>query len=100
MRASLTARASAWLALEAARGDAIHYREEAMLALANEIPRAHSRPPTEFRTAKRIPDVRVLARAARVARDASALQTLRHWMRETGYRDSVTEGILGDGASS
>ena len=53
-----------------------------------------------FEQQRELPDVRVLARAARVARDASALQTLRRWMRETGYRDSVTEGILGDDASS
>ena len=32
---------------------------------------------------------------ALAARDAAALQALRAWLRETGYRDSVTEGILG-----
>jgi len=100
-RASLSARAMAWLALEAARGDAIHYREEALLALANEDPaRALAAATRNFEQQRELTDVRVLARAARVARDASALQTLRRWMRETGYRDSVTEGILGDGASS
>jgi len=100
-RASLCARAMAWLALEAARGDAIHYREEALLALANEDPaRALAAATRNFEQQRELPDVRVLARAARVARDTSALQTLRRWMRETGYRDSVTEGILGDDASS
>ena len=100
-RASLSARATAWLALEAARGDAIHYREEALLALANEdSARAVAAATRNFEQQRELPDVRVMARAARAARDAPALQTLRRWMRETGYRDSVTEGILGDDASS
>ena len=100
-RASLSARAMAWLALEAARGDAIHYREEALLALANEDPaRALAAATRNFEQQRELPDVRVLARAACAARDKSALQALQRWMRETGYRDSVTEGILGDDASS
>ena len=100
-RASLSARAMAWLALEAARGDAIHYREEALLALANENPaRALAAATRNFEQQRELPDVRVLARAACAARDKSALQALQRWMRETGYRDSVTEGILGDDASS
>src|SRR6185295_13071247 len=37
-RQELSARAASWLALEAARGDAIHYREEALLALADADP--------------------------------------------------------------
>ena len=100
-RASLSARAMAWLALEAARGDAIHYREEALLALANEDPaRALAAATRNFEQQRELPDVRVLARAACAARDKPALQALQRWMRETGYRDSVTEGILGDDASS
>ena len=99
--ASLTARAVAWLALEAARGDAIHHREEAMLALANANPaRALAAATRNFEQQRELPDVRVLARAAQAARDAKALEALRQWMRETGYRDSVTETILGDGTSS
>jgi Flp pilus assembly protein TadD len=100
-RASLSARAAAWLALEAARGDAIHYREEALLALADANPaRALAAATRNFTQQKELPDVRVLARAARAARDAQAQQALQRWLRETGYRDSVTEGILGDGTSS
>jgi Flp pilus assembly protein TadD len=100
-RASLTARAAAWLALEAARGDAIHHREEAMLALANADPaRALAAATRNFEQQRELPDVRVLARAAQAARDAKALEALRQWMRETGYRDSVTEAILGGGTSS
>jgi len=100
-RASLSARAAAWLALEAARGDAIHHREEAMLALVNANPAvALAAALRNFEEQRELPDVRVLARAAHAARDPQALQTLRRWLRETGYRDSVTESILGDGGRS
>jgi len=100
-RSNLSARATAWLALEAARGDAIHYREEALLALADaDTARALAAAVRNFEQQRELPDVRVLARAAHAARDASALEALQRWMRETGYRDSVTEGILADGASS
>ena len=47
-----------------------------------------------FEIQKELADVRVLARAARAANDATALSSLQLWLRETGYRDSVTEGIL------
>jgi Flp pilus assembly protein TadD len=100
-RANLSARASEWLALEAARGDAIHYREQALLALANANPaHAIAAATRNFEQQRELPDVRVLARAAVAAHDARAMQALRQWLRETGYRDSVTEGILGGGASS
>lgn len=100
-RAELSARATAWLALEAARGDAIHHREEALLALVNDSPaRALAAARKNFEAQRELPDVRVLARAALAADDATAMQTLRHWLRETGYQDSVTESILGDGARS
>jgi hypothetical protein len=100
-RANLSARAAEWLALEAARGDAVHYREEAMLELVNANPaRALAAATRNFAQQRELADVRVLARAARAARDVSAMQALQRWMRETGYRDSVTEGILGDDASS
>ncbi len=100
-RANLSARAAEWLALEAARGDAIHYREQALLELVNANPaRALAAATRNFEQQRELPDVRVLARASRAARDVSAMQALQRWMRETGYRDSVTEGILGDDASS
>lgn len=95
-RAGLAARAGEWLALEAARGDALHFREAAMLALVNEDPaRALAAARRNFEMQKELPDVRVLARAAHAARDAQALSTLRQWMLETGYRDSLTAGIVG-----
>jgi hypothetical protein len=100
-RMSLNARAASWLALEAARGDAIHYREAAMLALAGaDAASALAAATRNFEQQRELSDVRVLARAARAADDAKALGALKQWMRDTGYRDSVTEAILGDGMSS
>jgi len=94
-RAALAARAGSWLALEAARGDALHYREAAMLALVGgDAARALSAARTNFELQKELTDVRVLARAAREARDMQALSGLRQWMLETGYCDSVTTRIL------
>ena len=97
---ALTARADAWLALEAARGDAVHDREAAMLALANANPaRALAAARSEFRTAARAAR-RARAGACRLAaRDAQAHRSpARSGCVETGYRDAVTESIL-DGAA-
>jgi thioredoxin-like negative regulator of GroEL len=100
-RAALTTRANAWLALEAARGDAVHDREAALLALINEKPvKALEAARRNFELQRELPDVRVLARAASAARDTGALQFLREWLRSTGYRDSVTESILDSAARS
>jgi thioredoxin-like negative regulator of GroEL len=100
-RIALSARADAWLALEAARGDAMHYREAALLALVNGEPsRALEAARRNFEAQRELPDVRVLARAASAARDAGALQSLREWLQSTGYRDSVTESILANAARS
>jgi thioredoxin-like negative regulator of GroEL len=94
-RVALTARANAWLDLEAARGDAMHYREAAMLALASESPAlALDAARRNFANQKELPDVRVLARAASAARDAAALEELRAWLKATGFRDLTTENIL------
>lgn len=95
-RADLILRADGLLALEAARGDALHDREAAMLALAKGDPaRALSAARRNFEVQKELADIRVLARAARAARDAQALSALRQWLFETGYRDSVSAGIVG-----
>ena len=53
-----------------------------------------------FEGQKELADVRVLARAARAARDQPALSALRQWMNETGYRDSVTMSILDEHSRS
>lgn len=95
-RAALVARADSWLMLESARGDALHFREAAMLALVRGEPaRALVAARANFEIQKELPDVRVLARAAHEARDAQALSALRQWMHDTGYRDAVTESIVG-----
>ena len=95
-RADLLARANELLALEAARGDALHYREAAMLALVEgDAARALAAAHRNFEMQKELADIRVLARAARAARDASALSALRRWLLESGYRDSVSAGIVG-----
>jgi len=95
-RDALRARATAWLELEAARGDSIHAREAAMLALdGGDAAAALAAAQANFRSQKELADVRLLARAAVAAHDARARQQLQEWLRSTGYRDAVTENILG-----
>ena len=96
-RAGLAADAAAWLALEAARGDSIHGREGALLALMNgDAVAALAAARANFARQRELPDVRVLARAAVAAGDTPALQWLREWLVTTGYRDVVTARILAD----
>ena len=95
-RARLHALASSWLELEAARGDALHNREAALLALADgDAARALAAAEKNFVSQKELPDVRVLARAAIAAGDAAARARLADWLRTTGFADAVTENILG-----
>ena len=95
-RARLHALATSWLELEAARGDALHNREAAMLALQDGDPgRALRAAEKNFASQKELPDVRVLARAARAAGDQAAHARLAEWLRTTGFVDAVTEEILG-----
>ena len=94
-RAALIERAQDWLALEAARGDAIHHREAAMLALAMGQPAsALAEARRNFETQRELADVRVLARAVVSAGDANEKAALQRWLRATGYQDVVTETIL------
>jgi Flp pilus assembly protein TadD len=100
-RAALAARVNSWLALEIARGDKPHLREAAMFALANgDAARALAAARQNFEIQKELADVRVLARAARAANDGPALSALQSWLRGTGFRDSITEGILGESPAS
>lgn len=95
-RDRLHALATSWLDLEAARGDALHNREAAMLALQDgDAARALAAAEKNFVSQKELPDVRVLARAANAAGDAAALTRLADWVRSTGFVDGVTEEILG-----
>lgn len=95
--ASLRAQASALLVLEQQRGDASHRREAALLALeAGDAPTALAEAEANFLTQKELADVRILARAAVAAGDDDARGRLAGWLRATGYRDVVTERILGN----
>jgi thioredoxin-like negative regulator of GroEL len=99
-REALRAQAAAWLALEAARGDSIHAREAAMLALdGGDAVAALASAQANFRAQKELTDVRLLARTAIAAHDARARQQLAEWLRSTGYRDAMTENILDAAAS-
>ena len=98
-RDELRERAAAWLALETARGDAVHNREAALLALqAGDAARALAAAQANFTVQRELPDVRVLARAAVAANDLPAQQQLRDWLRSTGFRDAVAENILSGAA--
>jgi tetratricopeptide (TPR) repeat protein len=95
-RERLRALASGWLELEAARGDALHHREAALLALElGDAARALEAAEKNFATQKELPDVRVLARAAVAAGDQDARRKLGEWMQSTGFRDAFSEAILG-----
>jgi len=98
-RERLRALATGWLDLEAARGDALHYREAALFALeAGEGERAVAAARANFRMQRELSDVRVLARAALAAHDAAARHELETWLRDTGFRDAVTEKLLANAA--
>jgi Flp pilus assembly protein TadD len=95
-RERLRALAAGWLELEAARGDALHHREAAMLALAvGDAARALQSAERNFVSQKELADVRVLARAAVAAGDQVARRKLTGWMLATGFRDVVSENVLG-----
>ena len=88
-------RARDWLALEAARGDAIHHREAALLALAERRPEdALRQARLNFASQRELADVRTLARAAVLARDVAAQAELAKWLASTGYEDAITSAIL------
>jgi len=99
-RQALRAQAAAWLALEVARGDSIHAREAALLALdGGDVAAALASAQANFRVQKELTDVRLLARAAMAAHYPRARQQVVEWLRSTGYRDAVTENILDLNAS-
>ena len=84
------------LRLETRRGERVHLREEALLALglgkpageALEVARAN------FAVQREPIDVRLLARAAVNAGDREALQELREWRRKTGFTDRLVDALL------
>ena len=94
-RAVLIRRVRDWIALEAARGDAPHEREVALLEIAAGAPAAALvAAGRNFERQRELADVRVLARAAMLANDVAARAELRQWLDNSRYQDAVTEDIL------
>jgi hypothetical protein len=97
-REKLREEAAAALRLEAARADTPHYREQAMLALAlGDEQGALAAAEANFSVQRELTDVRLLARAAVAVGNTPARRRLEQWLRTTGFRDGVTENILGAG---
>lgn len=95
-RGRLRAQAEGWLAQEAARGDAPHLREAAMLALdTGDFAAALAAARANFTVQRQLADVRALARAVAATRNETARRELEEWLHATGYRDAVAEAILG-----
>jgi tetratricopeptide (TPR) repeat protein len=98
-RQALSTRAHDWLRVEAARGDAGHHREAALLALATgDDAAALTAASRNFDLQRELCDVRLLARAAVRRKDPVATGRLRDWLLTTGFEDVVTQGILASGA--
>ena len=87
--------------LEADRVEGLppHLREQAQLALyVDRDPAAALRlARLNFETQRDTPDLRMLATAAREARDAAAMAAIRGWMQQSGFEDRVVSGIVGPG---
>jgi hypothetical protein len=97
-RAALERRAREWLALEAARGDATHDREAALLALAGgHSVQALLAARRNFRQQRELADVRIYARAIARTGDPEARRELEAWLRATNYQDAFTRGVLSGG---
>jgi len=95
-RDRLRAQAEGWLEQEAARGDAPHLREAAILALGTgDLAAALLAARANFAMQRQLADVRALARAVVASRNDPARRELEEWLRATGYRDAVAEAILG-----
>lgn len=84
------------LALDARRGERMHLREEALLALEVERDgeQALALARANFAVQKELADVRLLARAAVAARSVTAQRELREWLHARGWRDARTEAWL------
>lgn len=84
------------IALAVRRGERVHLREEALLALEVEqdYPKALALAQQNFALQKELADVRLLARAAKAARSTSAERELRRWVEALGYSDVVVRELL------
>jgi len=95
VRTDLEARLQARFDQAAARGEPLHARDAAVFALERGDPTAALRQARDNWAVQREPaDLRVLARAARAARDAQALADVRAWLRATGLQDARLQSVL------
>jgi predicted Zn-dependent protease len=71
------------------RGDVLHAREQALLALYvdRNVERALAMARLNFETQRETIDIRLLARAALASRDRTALAGLHQWLRATRFED-------------
>ncbi|MGI8894058.1 MAG: hypothetical protein ACR2HE_00115, partial [Casimicrobiaceae bacterium] len=78
------------------RGDTLHLREEARfrLEIENDPKAALALAQQNWKTQREPADLRVLAAAARAARDASALKTVADWIAATRLEDPATVALL------
>ena len=95
------------LAVSAQRGERTHLREETRLAL--EFPRADGAAGRQavvalardnFNVQRETEDIRLLARAAAITHDPTALATLEEWLQRSHYQDIVVDQLLRSGRSS
>jgi tetratricopeptide (TPR) repeat protein len=95
-REVFVARARGWLELEIARGDSPHWREAAMLGLAQPgaAREALAAARRNFTVQRELADIRLFARAAVAAADAQACAELERWLQAHAYHDIVVTGIL------
>ena len=86
------------LALDAARGEHVHLREqaEAALLLDRQPCRARELAIRNFAQQRERADVRVLARAAAQCGEPADLAPLREWLRQSGFRDASAERWLAE----
>lgn len=98
-------RHAAWKAEMAARVDAarrrgggVHRREEALytLAVENDAARAVALARANFNVQREPVDARLLAAAARAARDTSGLRVVQEWQSATGLEDVALARLLGN----
>ncbi len=84
------------LRLEEQRGERVHLREEALLALAldRDADATLKLAESNFAVQREPIDVRLLARAASNSNDRGAIDKLRAWRDSTGFSDTLVDTLL------
>jgi tetratricopeptide (TPR) repeat protein len=84
------------------RGETVHAREEARLALSvrGDAARALELARTSFAQQREPADARILLEAARAARDPAAAAPVREWLARTGLEDARLAPLLAEGGGS